>query len=89
MPGWAACRIQQWESSAEQAMEEVSDIVVGVLVLVLGLIGLKMASGALDDEIYVFGLSMALFAVLFEFGLIRRYFDRQEAAARVQAGTHG
>ena len=51
-------------------MEEVSDIVVGVLVLVLGLIGLKMASGALDDEIYVFGLSMALFAALFEFGLI-------------------
>jgi hypothetical protein len=89
MPGRTACRIQQWESSAEQAMEEVSDIVVGVLVLVLGLIGLKMASGALDDEIYVFGLSMALFAVLFEFGLIRRYFDRQEAAARARAGTHG
>ena len=70
-------------------MEEVSDIVVGVLVLALGLIGLKMASGALDDEIYVFGLSMALFAVLFEFGLIRRYFDRKEAAVRVRAGEHG
>jgi hypothetical protein len=70
-------------------MEEVSDIVVGVLVLVLGLIGLKMASGALDDEIYVFGLSMALFAALFEFGLIRRYFDRKEAAARVREGEHG
>jgi len=70
-------------------MEEVSDIVIGVLVLVLGLIGLKMASGALDDEIYVFGLSMAGFAVLFEFGLIRRYFDRKEAAARVRADEHG
>src|SRR6516162_4632674 len=70
----------QRESSAEQAMEEVSDIVVGVLVLVLGLIGLKMASGALDDEIYVFGLSMALFAVLFEFGL-RIRMDREASPA--------
>ena len=71
-------------------MEEVSDIVVGALVLVLGLIGLKMASGALDDEIFVFGLSMAGFAVLFGFGLIRRHFDRKDAAAaRARAGEHG
>ena len=70
-------------------MEEVSDIVVGVLVLVLGMIGLKLASGALDDEIYVFGLSLAGFAVLFVFGLIRRYFDRKDAAARVRAGGNG
>ena len=69
-------------------MEEVSDIVVGLLMLVLGLIGLKLASGALDDEIYLFGLSLAGFAAVFEFGLIRRYFDRKDAA-RVQAGTHG
>jgi hypothetical protein len=69
-------------------MEEVSDIVVGVLMLVLGLTGLKLASGALDDEIYLFGLSLAGFAVLFEFGLIRRYFDRKDAA-RVRAGDHG
>lgn len=69
-------------------MEEVSDIVVGVLMLVLGLIGLKLASGALDDEIYLFGLSLAGLAVAFEFGLIRRYFDRKDAA-RIRTGDHG
>ena len=69
-------------------MEEVSDVVVGMLMLVLGLIGLKLAAGALDGEIYLFGLSLAGFAVLFEFGLIRRYFDRKDAA-RVRAGDHG
>lgn len=69
-------------------MEEVSDIVIGLLMAVLGLIGLKLASGALDDEIFVFGLALAGFAVVFEFGLIRRYFDRKDAA-RVRVGRHG
>jgi uncharacterized membrane protein len=68
-------------------MEEVSDIVIGLLVLVLGFVGLVLASGALDDEIYVFGLSLAGFAVLFELGLIRRYFDRKDAA-RARSGEH-
>jgi hypothetical protein len=69
-------------------MEEVSDIVVGVLVLVLGLVGLVMASGALDNEIYVFGLSLAGFAAIFEIGLIKAHFDRKERAARAGAGGH-
>ena len=68
-------------------MEEVSDIVIGVLMLVLGLIGLKLASGALDDEMYVFGLALAGFAAVFELGLIRRYFDRLEAA-RARSTDH-
>ena len=69
-------------------MEEVSDIVVGGLMLLLGAIGLVLASGALDDEMYVFGLSLAGFAVLFELGLIRAYFDRKDAARRTEARGH-
>jgi hypothetical protein len=70
-------------------MEEVSDIVVGAIVLVLGLVGLILASGALDGEMFIFGLSLAGFAVIFEFGLIRAYFDRKETARSAGAGHHG
>lgn len=63
--------------------EQTSDLVVGLLVLVLGLAGLVMASGALDDAMYVFGLSLAGFAVVFDLGLVKRHFDRTEA---VRAG---
>lgn len=59
---------------------EVSDLVVGLMVAVFGLIGLTLASGALDNEMYVFGLSLAAFAALFELGLIRRHFDRRDRA---------
>lgn len=66
--------------------EQTSDLVVGLLVLILGLVGLVMASGALDDAIYVFGLSLAGFAVVFEIGLVKRHFDRLDAAR--QGGEH-
>ncbi len=61
-------------------METVSDVVVGLLMLVFGVIGLVLASGALDDEIFIFGLSLAAFAVVFELGLVKHHFDREEAA---------
>src|ERR1700689_3076282 len=51
------------------------DAAVGLLVAALGLIGLIQAAGATDDEIYVFGLSLLGFAVAFDFGLLKRYFD--------------
>ena len=68
-------------------MEAVSDAVIGFLVLVLGVIGLVLASGALDNEILVFGFGLAGFAVLFEFGLLRRYYDRL-AMARAEGRGH-
>jgi hypothetical protein len=60
--------------------ETVSDLVVGLLVAVLGLVGLILAAGAIDDEIYIFGLGLAAFAVLFDFGLVRANFDRRDRA---------
>ena len=57
-----------------------SDLIVGLLMAALGLIGLLLASGAMDDAIYVFGFSLFGFACLFNFGLLRRHFDQQEAA---------
>ena len=56
-----------------------SDLIVGSMMTAFGIIGLILASGAMDDEMYVFGLALFAFAVVFDLGLIRRHFDRQEA----------
>ncbi len=60
--------------------EQTGDLVVGLLVGILGLIGLILASGALDEEMYIFGLSLAGFAVVFDIGLVKRHYDRIDAA---------
>jgi hypothetical protein len=57
----------------------IGDVIVGTMMAVLGLVGLLMASRALDSEIYIFGLSLALFAAVFDFGLIRAHFDKKGA----------
>jgi hypothetical protein len=59
---------------------EPGDYVVGVMMAILGLIGLFLAAGAADSEMYVFGLSLAGFAGLFIFGLVKRFYDRQDEA---------
>lgn len=65
---------------------EASDLVTGLLMAVLGLLGLLLASGAHDDEMYLFGLSLAGFATVFVFGLIRRHYDREDAARAAVRG---
>jgi hypothetical protein len=57
-----------------------ADSLVGIAVAVLGILGLFMASGAVDSEIYLFGLSLFALSVLFNFSLIKSAFDRQDAA---------
>jgi len=64
----------------------VSDLVVGLLMAVLGLVGLFLAAGAVDDEIYIFGLGLAGLAVLFDIGIVKAHFDRREAASRAAPG---
>jgi uncharacterized membrane protein YtjA (UPF0391 family) len=62
-----------------------SDLIVGLMMAVFGFIGLFLIAGAADDEMYVFGIGLVIFAVCFEFGLIKRHFDlrdRMRAAAR-------
>ena len=57
---------------------EASDLIVGLLMTAMGLIGLLLASGAHDIEMYVFGL-------------MRRHFDRADAAlaaTRARGGRH-
>jgi hypothetical protein len=56
-----------------------SDLIVGLMMAAFGLVGLILASGAMDNEMYVFGLSLFGFAYIFDLGLLRRHFDRMEA----------
>lgn len=63
--------------------DDISGVIVGALVAVLGMVGLIMASGAYDNAIFIFGLSLAAFAVLFDIGLIRRHFDRRSGGRHV------
>jgi hypothetical protein len=57
----------------------VSDVVVGLMMAVFGLVGLFLFAGAADAEMSVFGFALSGFAVCFDFGLIRRHFDQRDA----------
>ncbi len=66
---------------------KASDLIIGVLMACLGLIGLYAAAGALDIEMSIFGWSLAGFAAVFIVGLIKRHYDEVDAAIAV--ARHG
>lgn len=65
-----------------------SDLVIGALMTVCGMAGLFLAAGAVDDGIYVFGLSLFGFGFVFILGQVRRHFDAADSA-RAEAGHGG
>ena len=68
---------------------QASDVVVGLMMSAFGMLGLFLAAGSHDVEMYIFGLALAGFAVLFVGGQIRRRFNEAEALALVrQEGSH-
>ena len=66
-------------------MSAVASWLVGAAVAALGLLGLFLASRAADPALTLFGLMLFAFAVLFDFGLIRRAYDAREHAADAAA----
>jgi hypothetical protein len=68
-------------------MERLSDWIVGIMVGVFGLVGLVMAVGARDEEIFIFGASLAVFAGVFIYGLYKG--QTAAAVATVKGDTHG
>ncbi len=56
------------------------DLIVGIVTGIFGLVGLVLAAYAQDVEIYIFGLSLVGFAVLFIFGLVKRFYDEKDVA---------
>jgi len=59
---------------------EPSDIAVGAMMTVFGFAGLFLAAGARDDEMYVFGFALVGFSLAFVMGLVKRHYDRRDAA---------
>lgn len=56
----------------------IGDIIVLIAVNLFGLIGLFMASRAVDGGMYIFGLLVFVVAVLLDFLLLKRHFDKAE-----------
>ncbi len=52
--------------------ETISDGIFGLLMSLFGVIGLILAIGARDAEIFIFGASLTVFAIAFIAGLVRR-----------------
>lgn len=65
----------------------MSDRIIGGLMTFFGLLGLYLAARAVDEEMYVFGLSLFAYACVFVLGQIRRHFDAADSQAK-EAG-HG
>jgi len=61
-------------------MSATAAFLVGALITVLGIVGLFLSSHAHDPQMYVVGLVFAAFAVLFDFWLIKRWFDQADGA---------
>ena len=65
-------------------MDGTGKWIAGGGVAILGLIGLFLAAGAADGGIYLFGLALFVFAVLYVFALIKQSFDAQEHDAKAR-----
>ncbi len=71
--------------------DDTADAAVGVAMVPLCLLGLLLAARAHDNEIYLFGFSLAAFTALFGFSLIKRHYDMKDRplpATPVQANDH-
>jgi hypothetical protein len=60
-------------------MAETGHWIMGAIMGVIAFVGLILAAHALDAGIYIFGLGLFVFGVLFDFWLIKRSFDSAEA----------
>jgi hypothetical protein len=59
----------------------MADFIVGAIMGVISLLGLFLASRAVDGMFYVFGLLLFLFGVAFIFTLITRHTGQPKGAA--------
>lgn len=58
-------------------MSEMSSVAMSIVAGILGLLGLFVASRAVDTGFLIFGLLLALFAVVYIFTAIHRGADRK------------
>jgi len=68
-------------------MESTLHWIVSGLVGLAGIGGLFLASDAVDSGMYLFGMALFVFAVLFIFLRIKNAYDAAEAEAKGRGGT--
>lgn len=56
--------------------DKISSWIMGAFAGLLGLVGLAMSAGAKDLPIHGFGLAVFVFAVFYNFWLIKRSYDQ-------------
>jgi hypothetical protein len=84
---WHASSVRETCGAGVGMQLETSDIVVGAMMIIFGMLGLILGTRAADIEMEIFGFSLAVFSALFLFRLIKRYFDDVDAARQaVRAG---
>ncbi len=62
-------------------MNDLGSYVMALLATIFALIGIILAAFAEDGGMYLFGLSLAAFGILFDFFLLKRHFDAADAGA--------
>lgn len=68
-------------------MEGIDGWIMSGVAGILGVLGLFLAAGAGDGGIYLFGLLLFAFALLFVFSRIKAAFDAAEARTPVEEST--
>ena len=66
----------------------MSNWIVGIASGLIGLLGLFLASHAVDDGMYVFGFALLVFGIFMVFWLMKHAFDA-EAAGKADATRTG
>lgn len=56
----------------------MSNWIMGVLAVLFGFVGLFMAAAAKDSGIFIFGMAIMVFAVLFAWWMIKTAYDEAE-----------
>lgn len=64
------------------AEEDVSAWVIGILTTIMAVLGLFLWARAVDFGMSLFGFSLMLFGLGFDFWLLKRHFDVAEVRAR-------
>jgi len=57
-------------------MKDMGSVAMSIVSGLIGLLGLFLASRAVDRGIYIFGLALAVFAIVYIFTMIKIGYDR-------------
>ncbi len=59
-------------------MSDLGTYLIAILVTIFACLGIMLAAFAEDGGMYLFGLSLAAFGILFGFFLMKKHFDAAE-----------